>query len=262
MKYDFSLISESNICNPDIELFWIKLSLKCARPTYICCLYRPPDGSSKNFVEKLENQMETIIDNPANDLIIMGDVNIDMNKWDNNSRTLHNFTIKHSLTQIITKPTRITETTSSVIDHIYVNNTELYVHCGTLEPGLSDHSMVFVCRKQAKISKEKKSITVRNYRNFDPIKFGNDIVNTDWSNVYNAKNVDEAVLNFNHIFTGIINLHLPYKRIRVRIKSAPWITHEFFSLLNMRKYKGKCYKKCPCELHLNEKKKLKGLFSV
>ena len=155
-KYEFNLVTNSNICTPAVESFWIKLSLKCAHPTFIGCIYRPPDGSSKDFVETLEKQMESIIDDPASDIIIMGDVNIDVQKRDSHNKTLSNFINKHSLSQITSKPTRVTETTSSVIDHIYVNNLELYAHCGTLEAGLSDRSKIFVCRKRAKISKEKR----------------------------------------------------------------------------------------------------------
>ena len=72
--------------------------------------------------------------------------------------------------------------------------------------------------------------------------------------MYTATSVDDAVSVFTYILVNIINKHLPLKRIRVRIKSAPWITHEFFSVLDMREYKNKQYKKCPCREHLNEKK--------
>jgi hypothetical protein len=42
-----------------------------------------------------------------------------------------------SLVQIIKEPTRVTETTVSVIDHILCNNTEKICQSGVLNIGLS-----------------------------------------------------------------------------------------------------------------------------
>ncbi len=72
--------------------------------------------------------------------------------------------------------------------------------------------------------------------------------------MYSARTVDEAVNYFNFVMMEIINDLLPFKRIRMRINSAPWITNEYLSLIDNREYKAGQYRKCPCEHHLLEKK--------
>ena len=46
----------------------------------------------------------------------------------------------------------------------------------------------------------------------------------------------------------------PWKRVRVHVQSAPWITSEFMSLREARGYHCHQYSKCPCEHHQAIKK--------
>ena len=150
-------------------------------------------------------------------------------------------------------------TTSTCIDHVYTNNSDLFSHRGLVEPGLSDHCLIFVARKRRRISREKVTVKIRSYRNFDADVFNHDVECTDWSSVYNASNVDEATDSFNHIFTALLDQHLPWKSIRVRRNNAPWINSEFLSLIDAREYHARQYRKCPCSLHLGIKKNAQRL---
>ena len=227
----------------------MKLSLPNTNPTYINSFYRPPDGNVNEFIDTLETQISQIVQSARSDQILLGDANIDLLKNSRETRSINNFLTRNNLYQVITKPTRICETSSTLIDHIYMNNPDLYAHRGTVNPGLSDHNLTFICRKRAKNSREKKTVFIRDYCRFDPITFCRDINQADWSDVYSAGTVDEAVASFNFVFIGIINSHLPLKKIRTRIKSAPWVNNEFLSLLDAREYKSNQYNKCPCQFH-------------
>ena len=57
-----------------------------------------------------------------------------------------------------------------------------------------------------------------------------DILETDWTEVCAATDVNEDVSIFNLIFLSIINRHLPFKRITVLGNSASRITNKFLSL--------------------------------
>ena len=48
---------EWNVGTSDIEILWVKLSLKLTRPTYIANVYRPPEGNVQFFLEILENKI-------------------------------------------------------------------------------------------------------------------------------------------------------------------------------------------------------------
>ena len=51
------------------------------------------------------------------------------------------------LHQVITEATRITQSTSSIIDHIITNSKDRLSQSGTISIGLSDHFMTYCTRK-------------------------------------------------------------------------------------------------------------------
>ena len=73
-----------------------------------------------------------------------------------------------------------------------MNNSELHSHRGIVDPGLSDHCLVFACRKHRKISKAKKTIKIRIYRHFKTSSFQHDINNADWTPVTCCNNTDDV----------------------------------------------------------------------
>ncbi len=64
--------------------------------------------------------------------------------------------------QIITTPTRATENTANILDHIICNRDDKISHSGVIETGISDHFMTYCTRKHQRhrIGKHK-TIKVR-----------------------------------------------------------------------------------------------------
>ena len=73
-----NLIQNSHLCTPDVELCWIELSLPNSRPTYICPVYRAPDGSNLKFLECLDSSLSNPNLTLNSDQIVLGDFNIDL----------------------------------------------------------------------------------------------------------------------------------------------------------------------------------------
>ena len=79
----------------------------------------------------------------------MGDLNCDMiaTRYDNDTCKLMSITDVYGLQQLITEPTRVTLTSSTLIDVIYTNFPDKIVCLGVCHVSISDHSMVFAYRK-------------------------------------------------------------------------------------------------------------------
>ena len=99
------------------------------------------------------------------------------------------------LKQLISKPIKETIDTSSIIDHIAVRNHFNVIESGVLKTCISDHYLVYVCRKfRGSLSAKYKAITSRQMKNFDKDLFLSDLAPVDWSAiVYSADDVDCAV---------------------------------------------------------------------
>ena len=91
-----------------------------------------------NFFTNIENLL-------CDEIIIIGDMNIDLNNGNNNKWIKE--CQKQGLTQIITESTRITDKSSTLLDHIYVNRTINVSNSGVLPLSLSDHLITFIGRK-------------------------------------------------------------------------------------------------------------------
>ena len=60
------------------------------------------------------------------------------------------FCANHDLKQIITSRTRITEKSSTLLDHILTNSSNRVSQSGVIDFGLSDHQLIYCTRKTIK----------------------------------------------------------------------------------------------------------------
>ena len=132
------------------------LKTKCA-PLLISTIYRPP-SSKVDIFEKIENLVQNL-DNENKEIILAGDVNCDLlaNVHSNHTNRLLTIANLFQLTQIIDEPTRVTEYTSTLVDWLMTNKPENISNTGVLHLGVSDHSLIYGCRK---IAFSRKSIKI------------------------------------------------------------------------------------------------------
>ena len=105
----------------------------------------------RNPVERADwiDHYETLIDKVLLDkkeMLILGDFNKDLLNTHNNRDWLDTMT-SLGLTQLINSHTRVTNTTSSLIDHIYTSYEENILDAHVSQIGLSDHYAFFVAEK-------------------------------------------------------------------------------------------------------------------
>ena len=130
----FVEVSNSHICNPHIEICRLKLELKNARDTYVCCVYRAPDGSLEMALDTINQQTEDLSISYCDDLIFLGDYNVDLLTASPAKTRLDAFSKTHNLDQLVKVPTRVCQISSTLIDHLYVNNALSVSSLGSLEP--------------------------------------------------------------------------------------------------------------------------------
>ena len=80
-----------------------------------------------------------------------------------------NFTSSLGLTQLISNPTRVTKTSSTLIDHIYTNYGENISRAHVCNLIISDHYTVFGNRKLNNHGRKNKhnTITYRSFKHFE-----------------------------------------------------------------------------------------------
>ena len=128
----------------------------------ILTVYRQPgDGNLRRFLDLLQNWLQTY-DKRSNEIIITGDFNLDLLRYEIHQSTSEylDLMISHGLLPAITKPTRIKHQSATLIDHIFLGKTEL--ESGILvselagSHGYTDHYPVisFIPTKQKILNKK------------------------------------------------------------------------------------------------------------
>ena len=146
---DSFVCNEKNILtvsNDDIECLVVEISLQIGNHTFsflIGTLYRPPGSSVGNFCREMEKLLVNITQrkNDYKLVALLGDYNIDLmtsyrNKSTNDFLNLLN---DHGFLQMITKPTRVNNTSATLIDNIFINNITSSSKSAILYNDISDH---------------------------------------------------------------------------------------------------------------------------
>jgi len=130
----------------------------------------------------------------------MGDLNCDMisTRSDNNKLKLMSIADIYGLQQLISEPTRITPTSSTLIDLIYTNCADKITCSGVCHVVISDHSKLAL----KGMSNGNNTVTYRNFRNFDRQSFRNDISSQPWENVYAFCDPNKMWQEWKHTFFG------------------------------------------------------------
>jgi hypothetical protein len=206
----------SDLISSDLEAVCVEITKPHSRPFIV-----PPNASSDFFdhFEKLIKQ----IDDEDKEMYLMGDLNCDMlkkEKLSNNMPTkkLNSVYELYQLSQLIDEATRITMTTSSLIDHITTNTPEKISHSGVIHTGISDHSLVFAIRKIRVMQRnEKNCVEIRNMKNFNEKKFIDELLNQHWDYVYFFGDDPNAMWEiWKELFLEVLDKHAPLQQKKVR----------------------------------------------
>jgi hypothetical protein len=136
-------------------------------------VYRP-FGDCISFINELHAFISQVkIKFPHSDLIVMGDFNIDLSKQDRIAEDLIDTMCTAGFLQQVTIPTRITENTKSLIDHVFTNSRKKLVS-NVIMTDIADHLPIHTHyidwkHKQKKIKITKRWLKPDDYGKLDAI---------------------------------------------------------------------------------------------
>jgi hypothetical protein len=230
----------------DIEMVLVEIvSNNYDSNLLVATLYRPPDAKSDYF--------DTIIDcldsclSDDKDFIILGDINynykIDETLAKNPINLIENL---FGLSQLITKPTRVTNKSSSLIDVILSTCPEKHVFTGVQPIALSDHSLIYTIVNMSKKIRPHKEIRYRNYKDFNEIIFLSDceikfaningILQEHEKSKCNDSQIEYCWDLWKTAFIKLADAHAPFTIRRLKNRNNPWITPEITKLIYQREY--------------------------
>ena len=221
--------------NPEIESICIEIKPKKSKSWIFCTMYRPPDSSkylSKNFQTLLENILN-LINRENKESMIMGDVNINYLVKDDH-KTLKELFNVNGYDQLIKRATRTTKDTATLIDVILTSNATHINRPEVINCSWSDHDIIACCRKLNHIKFEPETIKCRDYSKYNVDTINNELLNIDWSAVYNSACPIDSLHKLSSILKETLDKHAPFITKRIKGKPSPWMTEDLKKHMNTR----------------------------
>ena len=248
------------------ESICIEISLNNFQKTTICNSYRP--GTShpnltqneqfSEFIELLSNQLQHFSSNEKK-IYFTGDLNLDLLKYYQSAHVaeyvdlLFSFGFYHT----ISKPTRITEHSATIIDHI-ATNYSTSVESVILVTDLSDHFPVIYFFTNTKCPAVPKFIETRDFSERNLNRFKLALQNINWNNVSDNNDTQLAYNIFEENFNTLFKLYFPVVKLKFNRnihKLENWMSK---GLLTSRNEKNRLHKLFLLYPTMDNKVKLKN----
>ena len=244
-----SMENVSSVSDNNFQQLWLKVQSRCYKSFVICTVYRPP-STPLNFMDDLANSLiESLL--LGLDVIILGDLNCNLLQDNAESRALNDFCSSFNLTQLINKPTRVTDNGESLIDVVMTTNEKLIASNDVLMSTISDHNLVYSSLKLKKPRIKSCYVTTRSYTQYNADSFLRDLSYAPFHIIGLFDDFNDQVDVFNKLFLEVLNQHAPVRRVKIRSKPNPFITPEIRQLMRTRDQWRKLAGKTNDPLHWN-----------
>lgn len=224
----YDVLDDYTVLQDDIETVAVM-----HRNTAILLVYRPPSSTIDVVFEFLQSFLENASMNKW-EVVIFGDLNIDLNKNNSNQLKLLELTLSYGCKNIIGSPTRVTEHSETLIDVCFTSFPANNALSGVFMSKISDHFPFFALFPLKKYYRDTKC-TRRSINEASIGRFCSLMAATNWTEVYCEPNPSKAydifletcLKNYNDAFPRVI-----FKKHK-RAKKV-WITPDLYKRINKK----------------------------
>ena len=226
----------------------------------------PPLADARRSAEIMSELMAKI-NTRKRKCVIMGDFNVDLLKH-HESKFIEEYLndiISNGFLPVITKPTRVTQTTATLIDHIYTNDVSSDLKSGIIVTDVADHFGTYISLQHDRTSdKSNDPQTYRSFTNENMSTFIYLLRQVDFSVIESINDANSAYDTFLQLYLEAYEQAFPLKIIKSSSNShkrEPWVTS---GLLTSSRHKSRLYRKqasYPTTENINKYKKYNSIFN-
>ena len=250
-----------------VEDVWIETKLNNQK-LIIGSIYRHPNTDIEIFTQHFENALDKLQYENCK-VYICGDFNVDALKMYTNTRTMeyYNTVLTQNFLPTITLPTRITESSATIIDNIFMklDNKTLNdrIESGNIYSDITDHLPNILMIKSENINENiQKRPFIRLQGPKNVTKFKNILADGTFDEVLEKQNPN-CILEFIYekyqkAYEESFPLHMLSRK---RMKDKKWITPAIRKSINHKSKLFKAYLHNPCEQNKTNYKKYRNILT-
>ena len=229
--------SHHNIC----ESIFIEIKNNSKKNIVIGCIYRHHSPISEFCTTYLDNLLKKITKSKKM-CALLGDFNIDLIKYDSQMSvgSFYDQISAHSFRPLILQPSRLTSSTATLIDNIFINDLSCSSNGGNITTSISDHLIQFsqIDSFDTFQKFDKNSKSTRNWQIFNKREFEEELSNTNWDELNDPNtNSDKSLTHFYNKITKLLDEMAPFKKLtkkEVGLLQKPWITKGILKSMSKR----------------------------
>ena len=237
-----------------VEAIWVELRF-LKRKVLMCTVYRPLN-SDHTVIERMCNMFEVACQE-GTDLVISEDFNCNLLRPDSCTRELLTTAEVCNLRQLVKEPTRITSSSESLIDLLFVSHPDCFKHVGCMEVTDSDHLMVYGVFNEVVSAKSQCVKMVRSFKRCDRERLNSDLREVPWHVMDSFDTIDDMCNYWKALFLSVVDEHAPLVKMRMRQDSLQWITGEVRKLMKARNYFRKKFRRTQDPMEWDRFKRLR-----
>ena len=190
-------------------------------------------------------ELMTLINSELKSCVVMGDFNIDLVKFGNHDKKTSDYInniFPLGFMPMILKPTRISQTSATLIDHIYSNDIFSSSTSGLIVTDVADNLGVFflvidkldTCSSQ---NKHEEPIKTHSMSPQNTIKLKHLLDQTDFTEISQMDCPDEVYNKFMQLYKSDFYSSFPLKSLKpnkLYVKREPWVTPELLACLRIK----------------------------
>ena len=228
-------IVDNVTCNTNIiESLFLQLTRE-KQKLYVGTIYKPPQVNRELFLETFSGLFDEFSRNRRDPVYLCGDFNFDLLS----DESLDFLTMLNSffLIPVISKPTRITDTTMSLIDNIFIDTPSVCIS-GILCCDISDHLPIFCLSKNLFSSTNVNTGNKIEFRLINESNIDNLCGKLENLNFNYCENISDVSETFEKFYKDIFSAYSEACPTKVKFLSnkrlkKPWITSSI--LLKIKK---------------------------
>ena len=256
-----------------LESICAEITLPSLKKIAVVSLYRPAAGHPTlspvfqfdQFLELFSNLISSLLDSYS-EVYLLGDFNINVLKYTSceQAKEFIDLLFSFGLLQVVTKPTRCTPNSATLIDHVLSTPRSSFFETAIITNKISDHFPIIHFLDSAKNRTTHKAIVSRDFSAANCQRFKELLHGFSWNSVRECTDAQEAFSLFNNTFLGLYESHFPI--VSTKFNRNLHCIEKWFSkgLLTSRVNKLKLSKTCithPTQENISKFKQYRHIYN-